>query len=126
MKKHLTKKVVLTVLSLLFAISLAMGLSACGRNDNPPDAIEVTSVSLSQSELSLKIGDSETLIATVSPSNATDKSVTWTSSAQSVATGSDSCKRENNGSRQRNGYDYRKNGKRQDGYLSSNGYGFGC
>ena len=86
MKKHLTKKVVLTVLSLLFAISLAMGLSACGRNDNPPDAIEVTSVSLSQSELSLKIGDSETLIATVSPSNATDKSVTWTSSAQSVAT----------------------------------------
>lgn len=86
MKKHLTKKVVLTVLSLLFAISLAMGLSACGRNDNPPDAIEVTSVSLSQSELSLKIGDCKTLTATVLPSNATDKSVTWESSNPSVAT----------------------------------------
>ena len=73
--------------------------------DSAAEIIEVTSVSLNKSALTLEIGDSETLIATVSPSNATDKSVTWTSSAQSVAT--DSCKRENNGSRQRNGYDYR-------------------
>ena len=89
MKKHFTKKVVLTVLSLLFMISLLMVVSACGGNDNPPAIIEVTSVSLSQSELSLEIGESETLTATLSPDNATDKSVTWESSNTSVATVSD-------------------------------------
>ena len=86
MKKNFTKRVVLTALSLLFMISLLMGVSACGGNDNPPAIIEVTSVSLSQSELSLEIGESETLTATLSPDNATDKSVTWQSANPSVAT----------------------------------------
>ena len=48
--------------------------------------VEVTSVSLSQSSLTLNKGQSETLTATVSPSNANDKSVTWSSSNTGVAT----------------------------------------
>ena len=48
--------------------------------------IPVSSVTLNKTELELKIGDSETLVATVGPDNATDKSVTWSSSNASVAT----------------------------------------
>lgn len=43
------------------------------------------SISLDKSELSLKVGESSPLTATVLPSNATDKSVSWTSSDESVA-----------------------------------------
>ena len=55
-------------------------------NEPAPEVIEVTSVSLNKTSLTLEIGESETLTATVLPSNATDKSVTWTSSDQSVVT----------------------------------------
>ena len=55
-------------------------------NELAPEIIEVTSVALNKTSLTLEIGASETLMATVLPSNATDKSVTWTSSAQSAAT----------------------------------------
>ena len=49
-----------------------------------PEVIEVTSVSLNQTSLTLEIGESEILTATVLPSNATDQSVTWSSSNASV------------------------------------------
>ena len=55
-------------------------------NELAPEVIEVTSVSLNKTSLTLEIGASETLTATVLPGNATDKSVTWTSSDPSVAT----------------------------------------
>ena len=48
--------------------------------------IAVTSVTLDKTSLSLNAGDSETLTATVKPTNATDKTVTWFSSDESVAT----------------------------------------
>lgn len=47
--------------------------------------VDVTGVSLNKTELSLYEGDTFTLEATVSPSNATDKTVTWSSSNSSVA-----------------------------------------
>ena len=49
-------------------------------------SVSVTGVSLDKSSVSLKVGESETLKATVSPSNATNKGLTWTSSMSSVAT----------------------------------------
>lgn len=48
--------------------------------------IEVSFVELNKSTLELVEGDSETLIATVKPDDATDKTVTWISSDTSVAT----------------------------------------
>lgn len=48
--------------------------------------IRVQGVSLNKSELSLVKGDSETLVATVIPSDAGNKSVTWSSSNGSVFT----------------------------------------
>lgn len=50
------------------------------------DLIAVSSVTLSQTSLSLSVGETAALSATVNPSNATDNSVTWTSSNTSVAT----------------------------------------
>ena len=48
--------------------------------------VPVTGVSLNTTSLSLTEGETQTLTATVSPSNATDKSVTWSSNNTSVAT----------------------------------------
>ena len=50
------------------------------------NVVSVTGVTLNKTSLTLNKGASETLTATVSPSNATNKSVTWSSSNTSVAT----------------------------------------
>ena len=49
-------------------------------------ATPVTSVTLNQTSASLKAGETVTLTATVNPSDATDKTVTWTTSDAAVAT----------------------------------------
>ncbi len=49
----------------------------------------VTGVTLSPTEASLIVGETTTLTPTVAPDNATDKSVTWTTSDASVATVTD-------------------------------------
>lgn len=47
--------------------------------------VPVTDVTLNKSALSLSVGDSEILVATVYPPRSTDRSVVWSSSAPSVA-----------------------------------------
>ena len=49
-------------------------------------AVPVQSVSLDKTTLSLNVGDNATLVATVLPENADDKTVTWSSSNTAVAT----------------------------------------
>ena len=51
-----------------------------------PTTVDVTGVSLNKTTTTLTVGDTETLTATVSPDDATDKSVTWSSDDTSVAT----------------------------------------
>lgn len=48
--------------------------------------VAVTSVTVSFKTLNLEVGQTRTLTATVTPGNATDKTVTWTSSNDKVAT----------------------------------------
>ena len=50
------------------------------------DVIEVTNITLNPTSLELEEGESKTITATVTPSNATDGTVTWSSSDESVAT----------------------------------------
>lgn len=52
----------------------------------PSSPISVTSITLDSSSLTLETGDTHTLSTVVAPEDATDKSVTWTSSDSNVAT----------------------------------------
>ena len=72
-------------------LSIVVLLSSCTSPEQPNDGskentnVPVTSVSLSRSSAELVEGESITLIATVSPNNATDKTVSWSSSKSSIA-----------------------------------------
>ena len=50
-----------------------------------PQPVRVSGVQISKTTLSLNVGDTQQLTATVSPSNADNKNVTWSSSNSSVA-----------------------------------------
>ncbi len=76
------KKLLLALASSLFLIGGTVSLAACGQQGE----VAVTSISLDKSELSLLVGGKGTLNATVLPDNATDKTVTWTSSDEKIAT----------------------------------------
>lgn len=65
-------------------------VSVTVKKASEPQKVSVTAVSLNKSTLSLKVGESSTLRATISPSDATDKGVIWTSNRTSVATVSSS------------------------------------
>ncbi len=54
-----------------------------------PAEVAVTGVTINGSETTVEVGKTITLTATVAPENATDKTVTWTSSDPTVATVSD-------------------------------------
>jgi len=51
-----------------------------------PNPVAVTGVSLNKSTSSIEAGANETLVATIAPTNATNKNVNWTSSNTTVAT----------------------------------------
>lgn len=67
-------------------LSLLSFVACSGVEDSMEvSTVKVTSVKLSATELSLTVGEKKTLTATVSPSNATDKTVKWQSSNTAVA-----------------------------------------
>ena len=72
------------ILNLSIPLLLSMAFS-CGDGNKTEPQKTVTSVTLNQSSLTLVVGESSTLSATVSPADAPDKTVSWTSSNTSVA-----------------------------------------
>ena len=72
--------------AVLLTLFLAL-LFSCVEKENP--RVAVSSVELSRTSLKLVEGQSYSLTASVYPSNATGKTITWTSSNTSVATVSD-------------------------------------
>lgn len=77
----------LTKLLLLFILPL---LFACTQKEPEVQEVRVESVTLSQSSAEIEIGQTLQLNATVSPSTATRKDITWSSSKSSVASVSSS------------------------------------
>ena len=73
------------ILILIFSIA---SFNACNKENSAPDTpvIEVKGVYVWPETLSLEVGSSSELSVIVSPKNATDRSVVWTSSKPSVAT----------------------------------------
>ena len=61
------------------------GVTLTPSEDGTYESIAVTGVTLSQSSLSLTVGELATLTATVTPANATAQTVTWSSSNPDVA-----------------------------------------
>ncbi|MDU5110909.1 MAG: Ig-like domain-containing protein, partial [Clostridium sp.] len=59
--------------------------SIYSEDESKPVVIPVTSVTLNKVKESLLKGNTTTLVATINPSNATNKGVTWSSSNNSVA-----------------------------------------
>ncbi len=55
-------------------------------NGTKPTEVSVTSVSLNKSTLDIKVGGTATLTATINPTNATNKNVTWESDNTQIAT----------------------------------------
>lgn len=81
--RHDMRKLVSSMFKVLAALAAAGTMAACGPEEDP--VIAVSGITLSQSSVSLEEGATVSLTATVSPSNATDKSVTWSSSDTGVA-----------------------------------------
>jgi hypothetical protein len=58
-----------------------VAISSCDKDkEDKKDPVEVTGVTLNKAELTLNVGSSETLTATVEPDDADNKTVTWTTS----------------------------------------------
>ena len=88
------KKLLRTAIAALAAALFSMTMISCGPDepDTPggsgqtvPTTVTVTGVTLNKTSLNLVEGGSETLTATVAPSNATNKTVSWKSSDASTA-----------------------------------------
>ena len=76
--------------AIITATTVDGGLTAtCKVTVKEIGAIDVTGISLNKSTTTLFIGKKETLVATITPSNATDKTVTWDSSDPTVASAKD-------------------------------------
>ena len=85
MKKNILRYTALFVTAVLFTTNFW----SCSKNEDPeptPPAVTVTGVSLNKTTLTLNIGASETLTATVAPVDAANKKVTWMSGNEAVAT----------------------------------------
>ena len=85
--------------TLALALALTMVLSLCpltaaaegetGTGSSEPTTVPATGIELDQTSLILTVGQKVTLVATVTPDNATDKTVTWSSSDNNTASVSD-------------------------------------
>ena len=71
---------------LSFIVFVAITISSVLSCQQEPEEIRVSSISLSKSALELTVGDHASLDATISPDNATNKKIRWSSSKESVAT----------------------------------------
>ena len=75
---------------LVAAVLLTTSFWSCSKDEEPvpeptPPVVSVTSVTLDKTSVSLLVGDSQTLTATVSPKDAANKKVTWKSSNAAIA-----------------------------------------
>ena len=69
---------------ILFGVSLLFGVS-CGKEPETPQPVMVKGITLSASSLTLTEGETANLVATISPKDADNKTVIWSSSNGSVA-----------------------------------------
>ena len=85
-----TKKIILLGILFLMIVSIKTPVSAATFSTLPGKtktiSLQPSTISLDKNKISLNVGTTEKLTATITPSNAFNKSVTWTSSDTTVAT----------------------------------------
>lgn len=69
-----------------FIIPLAMAVLFALSCEKGPAEVAVSGVSIDQASVEMTVGEKKQLSATISPSDATDQNITWSSSKESVAT----------------------------------------
>ena len=74
-------------LASVLTMAVMFGTVSCSDDDDKPDGSgAVSAVAVSPTTATIKVGESTTLSATITPSDATDKTVTWSTSDEKVAT----------------------------------------
>ncbi|MFA7032747.1 MAG: Ig-like domain-containing protein [Bacilli bacterium] len=69
-----------------FILLSVFALSACDFNSPIHQTINVIGINLNESSITLEIAETETLVATITPSDATNQNVNWTISDSDIAT----------------------------------------
>lgn len=82
-------KFLLKGVAAMLCMATMFGNVACSDDNDDPAKVSVTAVALDKTTLSLKPAATAKLAVTITPSEATTKTVTWTSSDDKVATVSD-------------------------------------
>lgn len=91
-QKSIASQVASSIKSFLSSMgmgSVATGTQSVGDMDGTGSTVSVSDISLDQTKATLNAGETLTLVATVTPENASNKAVVWTSSDETVATVSD-------------------------------------
>ena len=73
-------------LASVFALAVMFGTVSCSDDDEKEGTIAVSAVAVNPTTAAVKPGATVTLSATVTPEDATDKTITWSSSEEKVAT----------------------------------------
>lgn len=84
-----TRKLVSTVVVFGIILGACSPTNPFSPSNPSGKTVAVTGVSLSESEMTVLLNEDKTLVATVTPSDATDKTVQWSSSDDKVATVTD-------------------------------------
>ena len=83
---YIMEKLFGSLFAMIAVVMFSIVFPSCGHEDPVPATVSVSGVSLNKTSLNLLEGGSETLTATVAPDNATNKSISWKSSDNGVAT----------------------------------------
>ncbi|MBP5242453.1 MAG: Ig domain-containing protein [Clostridia bacterium] len=77
------KKIFTLVMGLAMALCSVTALTACNNNNNTAEEVTIT---ISQKEMEMVVGESAQLDVAVEPTDAMDKTITWKSSDEKIVT----------------------------------------
>jgi hypothetical protein len=73
------------MVKMLIMSAFIMLIASCVNDDSTPVSVDASSVTFDKTILTLAVGDSDTLTATILPENVSDTSLTWNSTATNIA-----------------------------------------